>query len=410
MRMKCALAVGVGVGLVSGSATSAQEFHRLSEPDAVLLGEFSQIQGLRELSDGRVLLTDWIEQRLMVADFETGRVRDLHRVGSGPQEYKLPQRLIAMPGDSTLMVDQGNQRLLVIGPDLVIQRVEHGPSQFRVALTPSAIDQNGSAYYAMPGWVVGRQPGSWDSTEIRHWNREADRIEAVGRYLGSRPRSDAGQPRMTPGIPFVMFEAQDAWGVFSDGAIAFVRSADYRIEIREPSGEIRVGSPNTFEARRVSEADKYAFVERFVTSTPVIGRGGVSVGGSDASPAYIRQIVETNEFAKEMPPFLPSAVRTTPDDQLWVGRWVISPEEPQLFDVFARDGSLLGREQRSGCCCTSGVCLSSAGLHLPLSKDAIPGREGVGCFQGRRQPETRCCDSWMGQSTVRHSGTTHSEG
>ena len=37
-----------------------------------------------------------------------------------------------------------------------------------------------------------------------------------------------------------------------------------------------------------------------------------------------------------------------------------------------------------GCWCRSGVCLSRAGPHLPLSKDATPGRECVGCFQGRR--------------------------
>ncbi len=47
---------------------------------------------------------------------------------------------------------------------------------------------------------------------------------------------------------------------------------------------------------------------------------------------------------------------------------------------------------------------------LPLSKDATPGRECAEYFQGSRQADTRCCDSWPTQSTVRHSGTTHSEG
>ena len=33
-----------------------------------------------------------------------------------------------------------------------------------------------------------------------------------------------------------------------------------------------------------------------------------------------------------------------------------------------------------GCWCRSGVCLSSVGPHLPLSKDATPGRECARCF------------------------------
>lgn len=94
---------------------------RLASP-AVLPHEFSLIRGLRELPDGRVLVTDWTEEVLSVADFRTGAVRQIGRKGPGPLEYRLPGALIALPGDSTLMLDEGNSRFAIIGPGLTIAR------------------------------------------------------------------------------------------------------------------------------------------------------------------------------------------------------------------------------------------------------------------------------------------------
>ena len=108
--------------LVVAQAQQPVPVIRLTTADAVLPREFSQIRGVRELRDGRLLVTDWTDEVLLVVDLRTGGVRQLGRKGSGPTEYRLPAALLPLPGDSTLLVDQGNERLAVIGPDLSIVR------------------------------------------------------------------------------------------------------------------------------------------------------------------------------------------------------------------------------------------------------------------------------------------------
>ncbi len=68
-------------------------------PNSDLPGAVQLIRGLRELSDGRVLVTDWIEERLVVLDFPSGTFRDIGRIGRGPREFRLPAGLVALPGD-----------------------------------------------------------------------------------------------------------------------------------------------------------------------------------------------------------------------------------------------------------------------------------------------------------------------
>ena len=153
------------------TSASAQTTHRLAEPEAWFPDPFTQVRGLVELPDGRVLVTDWVEERLVVLDFDAGVAEDLYRVGGGPREYRLPQRLLELPADSVLLVDQGNQRQLVLDPDLAITRVHRGPSAYRFTRVPRAIDAQGSFYFTLPGWATGRRPGSRDSTEIVRWDR-----------------------------------------------------------------------------------------------------------------------------------------------------------------------------------------------------------------------------------------------
>ena len=89
----------------------------LAAPERTLAIDFTQIRAVRELPDGRVLVTDRLDKGLGVADFIRNTFTPIGRTGSGPAEYRLPTALAAMPGDSTLMADEGNQRLAIIGPD-----------------------------------------------------------------------------------------------------------------------------------------------------------------------------------------------------------------------------------------------------------------------------------------------------
>jgi hypothetical protein len=53
-----------------------------------LAEEFTSIDQIRELADGRVLIVDGHENRLVVADLARGTVLPLSHLGSGPGEYR----------------------------------------------------------------------------------------------------------------------------------------------------------------------------------------------------------------------------------------------------------------------------------------------------------------------------------
>jgi hypothetical protein len=94
----------------------------LGRPQARLSDDFGSIQTVRELPDGRVLVADPLGKALYAVDLDRGTRTVVGGEGQGPQEYGQPDAVWALPGDSTLLVDLGNARLVVMGPDLAFGR------------------------------------------------------------------------------------------------------------------------------------------------------------------------------------------------------------------------------------------------------------------------------------------------
>ncbi len=89
---------------------------------------FGLLSNVRELPDGRVLVADPLGQILAALDMDAGTMDFWGREGGGPQEYRQPDAVHALPGDSTLLVDLGNARLTVIALDAGRTVNEHGPT------------------------------------------------------------------------------------------------------------------------------------------------------------------------------------------------------------------------------------------------------------------------------------------
>jgi hypothetical protein len=250
---------------------------------------FSQVRGLRELSTGRVLVTDWIEERLLALDFTAGSATAIGGVGGGPREFRLPAQLVALAGDSTLLYDEGNARLAVIGPDLAIHRtLPANVGNAPYAVYPRAADGAGRLYFGIPPWALGPDAPPADSVDIARWDPRTQAVAPVVRIQGAQRPSwqREGKPRMTPGIPMVMFSAQDAWAVASDGRVAVVRSGDYHVEWRDSAGRVTRGPSYAYPPLRVTDTDKQAYVLRFLKRAgPHAGRvrdGGARGGdGTD---------------------------------------------------------------------------------------------------------------------------------
>jgi hypothetical protein len=325
---------------LSGRVSWAQEPHApvvraVSAAEARFPEPFSLIRGVRELEDGRVLVTDWIEERVLALDFERGTATEIGRVGSGPTEFRLPAGLIAVQGDSTLLEDLGNARFAVIGPDMRIHRTfgSH-PREASYGISARAADRQGRLYFVIPGWAAGPQAVAYDSVDVARWDPVTGQVESLARIRAvDRPQG----PSMSPRVPFVVFGEQDGWALATDGRMALVRSSGYRIEWLDVAGRV-VRGPVTETARiPVTDRDREESVRKFVLASPMSGKGGDGgLGHTPAewtTPAAVSRMVRASSFAEFRPPFEASGIWVMENGELWVQR-SLPKESMPTFDVF----------------------------------------------------------------------------
>lgn len=333
------LAMGA-IGFPGGAL--AQE-RVLRTPDAVLEHDFSQIRGVRELADGRVLVSDRIEERVVVADFGSGRLTTIGRAGSGPGEYRLPTTLTPLPGDSTLLVDEGNSRLAVISPTLTI----HRSFTLRIpgigfTLGARGIDAQGRYYLQIPGWMIQAHRRG-DSLPVIRFDPRTIRVDTLAIVKGS-----TSIPPEVPkyGLSFVAFSPQDLWAMAPDGRIAVVRSRDYHVEWRDANGRVTRGAPIAFRPLPVTAEDRTRFSRTFLANTPVGGRGeggGLALVPAEwQSEANVRQFVARNPFADTKGPFTSATPLIASDGTLWVERSVTARERA-LWEVLDAAGRPVAR-------------------------------------------------------------------
>lgn len=321
----------------------AQDRMILRTPNASLPQLFSQIRGVRELRDGRVLITDRLEEHLSVANFIDGSLRVISRPGRGPQEYHLPTALVPMPGDSTLMVDEGNSRLAVIGPELrVVRSFALRVPGIPVPLGVRAVDRNGRYYLQIPGWISDARAHG-DSVWLIRFTPRGERVDTLARIKGSTsPPSRDGRQM---GIPFVPFAPEDRWGITGDGRLAILRSGDNHVEWRGNTGTIQRGPAMQGARLAVTTADRIAFTRSFIANSPIGGRD--LNGGMSAAPAElleektIRGIAERNTFAPTMALYADTPSIVASDGSFWLERST-RLGSPSTWDVF--DGA--GRNVR----------------------------------------------------------------
>ena len=311
---------------------------RLAAPTVQVDHDFSRISGVRELTDGRLLVSDWIEETVSVVDPGRGVLRLIGRRGAGPAEYRLPGALLPLPGDSTLLVDQGNERLMIIGPDLRIARSfsSHRPV-ITHTITPRGIDRRGRFYFEIPAWADPASGG--DSVAVARWDPAADRIERLARVRGITYRQG-----LVEGIPYVIYAPRDVWQVDPAGRLALVRSAAYVVEWREPDGSLTRGAPVKMPLLRVTAADRLAYVGQFMATALIAGRGEqgmTAMPASEKTPEALARLVARQEFREVRPPFSDRTPVMAPDGTVWVERSV-PVGAPPAWDRFDARGAYLG--------------------------------------------------------------------
>jgi hypothetical protein len=322
--------VAFAMTALAGAAggTSAQDPIVL-KPAAALDTPFTRIRGLRELSDGRVLVADQRENTVWVIDLERGMREKVGREGAGPDEYRNPVSLWPFRGDSVVLEDLGNGRLSFWGPGL---RMGRTVPMFSIGGTlPAAADTLGRFYVDNGAHVRvarARDPAASDHAVIT-------------RISGSAPPTadSIGWLRIAgPPNPLVWYP-WDAWAVGADGRVLIVRNQDeYRVEWHLPDGRAVPGPLLDDERIRVTAEDRRIYSE----AHPLGGGGAVSMNGR---PPARRP---DTDFPERFPFTDPRNVWVDAEGRGWVGRLENQRERRPLFDVFNAAGDRIARVRLPG--------------------------------------------------------------
>lgn len=315
----------------------------LTRPDATFAEPFSAILGLRELPDGDVLVSDRLEQALRILDFQTGTMRDVGRQGRGPTEFGMPGFLFPWRGDSTLLLDFGNFRGLLLSGDGSVGRTVPLAREGGLPFLPAGSDTAGRLYSASPTSMEdGVDPSA--GTPIVRWDPGSGATDTIATLdAGSGAGAGLAAVRLRGGGSFFMaqpgpYAPEDAFAVSPDGRVGVVRAADYHVEWVDRAGHTTVGQPTPYDPVRVGRAEKAEWADQRAAAVMTMS----TPQGSRTIRAE-RPEIDEQEWPEYKPPFDPRNVYAPPGGELWVHQSSRAGDHPSVFDVFDRHGRLVRR-------------------------------------------------------------------
>jgi hypothetical protein len=341
---------------VPAASAPAQSVKTLSKPEAEFAEPFTNVAGVRELKDGRVVAIDMRDKIVQLVDFKTGSATKVGREGSGPGEYALPMRLVALPGDSSAVFDPLNARLLVVLPNgkpgnfiTLEQSAPAGPGGgMRMGIQPTRYsDAKGRLYWTGAPFRMseGGPPKVADSVPVLRYDRSTKKSDTVA-YVrvpknNTQASGNSGNMRVMIGAANP-FAPRDEWAVTPDGRIAVIRSPEYRVDWFGPSGAT-VGSPIAYDKIKVSEKHKQNW--RDSRKNQVAMRISMENGqrSVSAGPPPAGEIPDPTDWPDLMPPFLDNAATVAPNGTIWIARTRQANDDVPKYDVIDASGKVVMR-------------------------------------------------------------------
>ena len=322
---------------------------RLPSANAQLSEAFSSIGSVRELTDGRVLITDSREGRIVVAHFRTGAVEQVGRRGQGPNEYGTVGTLLPLTGDSSLMVDVMNRRWLLFSGSSIVATLSPDTPIIRAVKTfAKGADGLGHVWVSVsPREFVQETAkagsidfGPADSDFVVRGHRATGTLDTVAkvRVAVSRRTVTASAYGKFHGVTWsrAPLSAAESVALFADGWFAVARVEPYRVDWIAPDGRVSRGRPIPVTPIRVTAAEKEAYFARVAASrTPGTGM--------PALPEAMRREIDAlrDRFPEVFPPFTGAPIAGG-DGNLWLRR-PVSKHFPDIrYDVVDRRGLRIG--------------------------------------------------------------------
>ena len=318
--MLIVLATTLAVGSRGIPAQNSQITLSLARPDWVSAESFSSVGSMRVLSSGMVLAADEKELEVQLLNAAGMTVRQIGRKGSGPSEYSRPTTLIALPKDSTLLIDRDARRYLIIDPRGVITKTEPFPAAMG-AFVDVMVGADPAGHLLFGNKLVSRLDESDGQQPIGRWTRGADTFETVSMFQAEAPGAHPVDLK-TPGYKEFasktreVFAAVDDWVTGASGRIAIIHANPYCVEWVETNGQRTTGSVVPLTRVPVTELDKKLYEPK--------------------GPPYIRN------YAKLKSPFLSDGAVVDDRDNVWVPRSEAARFKNRRWDVFNATGKLRG--------------------------------------------------------------------
>jgi hypothetical protein len=353
MHMKFIALVGIASTALSAAA-QVPHIVQLRVPENEVAEPFVTVIGIRELSTGHVAVVDSRRNAIVMVDMKSGAARQVGRLGEGAGEYCHPIHIAPLPGDSSLVFDAFNSKLLLLSPtgepgaQLKPSRLAEDSSAIVRRIGAAVTDTGGTLFVA--GASYRRLPDRTiqypDSIAVERWSRSTWRAETVAFVAPlEKPGIAPMISRPRPAQPFV---SREQWSAGSDGRVAIVHLKPYRVDIIETNGRRILGQPLPDTTVTVTEAHR----ESWFSERPFSGDGGMAPVTRSAdgqinprrcgAPGQQMERPSEIDWGNELPAFPMDAVSFSPDGMLWIRRNTAA-RQPQTFDVVGRRAELVAR-------------------------------------------------------------------
>ncbi|MEO8337534.1 MAG: hypothetical protein ABI664_21340 [bacterium] len=284
---------------------------RISTASAVSTEQLGSITSVLQLSDGRVLLNDGTRRRLLMLDTSLKLTKVVLDSLSQTRNFYGTRAggLLRYRADTTIFVDASAFAIVLLDKDGKVARVRSLPRvQDANALAGFSgypgVDASGRIIYRINAQAARPKvappagqpwiPVPPDSAFIVGIAMDTRKVDTLGVVRIPVERNNV---RISPtgGFSFTQvtnpLPATDDWAVLPDGAVAFVRSRDYRVEYRDADGKITSSAKLPYPWTHLNDSTKQILVDSVRDVQMRRAMGG-----------YMQQLIRwVNQYGKAYP-------------------------------------------------------------------------------------------------------------